>query len=123
MTRHLLIAAGAALLAVLLAAATGEGQRRAALIGACSASLTAFGSLLAMGRFAAGKKPVQAALAVMAVAFLVRILVVALGTLAVVRAGESVVAFVVAFFVPYFFFAAVEAWYVTSLGRGPGSPV
>jgi hypothetical protein len=29
---------------------------------------------------------------------------------------------VVAFFVPYFFFAAVEAWYVSSLGRGPGTP-
>ena len=103
MTRHLLIAAGAALLAVLLAAAAGEGHRRAALIGASSASVTAFGSLLAMARFGAGKKPVQAALAV-------------------VRAGESVVAFVIAFFVPYFFFAAVEAWYVASLGRGPGSP-
>ncbi|HEX7622462.1 MAG TPA: hypothetical protein VF400_02745 [Anaeromyxobacteraceae bacterium] len=122
MTRPLLTAAGAALLAVLLAAAAGEGQRRAALIGACSASLTAFGSLLAMGRVAAAKKPVQAALAVMVVAFLVRIVVVALGTVAVVRAGESVVAFVVAFFVPYFFFAAVEAWYVARLGRGPGSP-
>ena len=122
MTRHLLVATGAALLAVLLASAAGDGQRRAALIGACSASLTALGSLLAMGRFASGRKPVQSALAVMVVAFLVRIVVVALGTVAVVRAGESVVAFVVAFFVPYFFFAAVEAWYVASLGRGPGSP-
>jgi hypothetical protein len=121
-TRHLAIAAVGAALALALAFASGDGQRRAAVIGASSASFTAFGSLVAMGRFAAGRNPVKSALAVMVVAFLVRILVVALGTVAVVRSGESVVAFVVAFFVPYFFFAAVEAWYVASLGRGPGSP-
>lgn len=122
MTRHLAIAAGGAAAALALAAGAGEAQRRAALIGAASACLTAFGSLLAMGRSSAGRNPVKAALAVMVVAFLVRIVLVALGTVAVVRSGESPVAFVVAFFVPYFFFAAVEAWYVSSLGRGPGTP-
>ena len=122
MTRHLAIAALGAAAALLVAGVSGEAQRRPALIGAAAASLTAFGSLLAMGRFAGGRNPVKAALAVMVVAFLARIVVVAAGTVAVVHAGESVVAFVVAFFVPYFFFAAVEAWYVSSLGRRPGTP-
>jgi hypothetical protein len=40
----------------------------------------------------------------------------------VVKAGESVVAFVVAFFVPYFIFAAIESWYLHSLNRGSGTP-
>ncbi|HEX8910136.1 MAG TPA: hypothetical protein VF805_13110 [Anaeromyxobacteraceae bacterium] len=123
MTRQLAVAAAAAGLALALSAvAGGDGARRAALVGAASASATALGSLLAMGRFAGGRSPVKAALAVMVIAFLFRILVVALGTVLVVRTGGSVVAFVVAFFVPYFFFAAVEAWYVASLGRGPGTP-
>jgi hypothetical protein len=121
-SRYLLIAAGGAAAALALAAGSGEGHRRAALIGASSASFTAFCSLLAMGRFGSGKNPVKAALAVMVVAFLARIVVVTLGTVAVVRSGESPVAFVVAFFVPYFFFAAVEARYVSSLGGGPGTP-
>jgi hypothetical protein len=56
----------------------------------------------------------------MAVAFLVRIVLVALGTFFVVRAGESVYAFVVAFFVPYFIFSAIEGAFVHSLSRGTG---
>jgi uncharacterized protein YraI len=38
----------------------------------------------------------------------------------VTRAGESAVAFVVAFFVPYFAFAAVEGLFVHSLNRRTG---
>ncbi len=119
MTRHLAITcalSAAALLAALLAG----GVRKAALIGAGSVSATAIASLLFMQKGAGAKKPVQAAMAVMALMFLVRILVVALGTVLVARSGASVVAFVVAFFVPYFIFAAVEGAYVHALGRGPG---
>ena len=120
MTRHFAIAAIAAVITVGLSFAVGAVHRRGALIGSTAASFTAFGSLLAMNRF--GARSVKAALAVMAVAFLTRILLVALGTAAVVKAGESVVAFVVAFFVPYFIFAAIEAWYLHSLNRGSGTP-
>jgi hypothetical protein len=103
------------------ALASGAGYRKGALIGAAISGATALGSILAMGRFArSGQKPVQRALAVMTVAFLARIVLVALGTIAVVRAGESAIAFVVAFFVPYFVFAAVEGAFVHSLGRGTG---
>jgi hypothetical protein len=59
----------------------------------------------------------------MTVAFLVRIVLVALGTVLVIRAGESIVAFVAAFFVPYFVFAAVEGAFVHSLNRGTGPTV
>jgi hypothetical protein len=120
-TRHLVIAIVLAALAIALALLSGA-HRRPALVGATSASLTALGSLLAMARFArVGAKPVQAALAVMAIAFLLRIVLVGLGTALVVHAGESVVAFVLAFFVPYFAFAAVEAAYLHSLRRGTGT--
>jgi hypothetical protein len=44
---------------------------------------------------------------------------VALGTVAVVKASASVAAFVVAFFVPFFVFVALEAAYVHTL-RPPG---
>jgi hypothetical protein len=119
-TRHLVIACVLAAVAIGLASFSGA-ARRPALIGATSASFTAVGSLLAMARFArVGSKPVQAALAVMAVAFLLRIVLVGLGTALVVRSSESVVAFVVAFFVPYFAFAAVEASYLHSLRQGTG---
>jgi hypothetical protein len=119
LTRHLAITcalSAAALLAALLAG----GVRKAALVGAGSASATAIASLLFMKKGASAKKPVQAAMAVMALMFLVRILVVALGTVLVARSGASVVAFVIAFFVPYFLFAAVEGAYLHALGHGPG---
>lgn len=120
MTRHLALCIAFSAAAVALALLSGA-HRRPALIGAASASFTALGSMVAMARFArVGAKPVQAALAVMAVAFLVRILLVALGTALVVRSGESVVAFVLAFFVPYFAFAVLEAAFVHSLRRGTG---
>lgn len=119
MTRHLAITcalSAAALLAALLAG----GVRKAALVGAGSASATAIASLLFMQKGAGAKKPVQAAMAVMALMFLVRILLVALGTVLVARSGASVVAFVVAFFVPYFTFAAIEGSYLHGLSRGTG---
>ena len=44
------------------------------------------------------------------------------GVAAVSRAGESVVAFVIAFFVPYFAFTAIEGSLVSALGRRMGKP-
>jgi uncharacterized YccA/Bax inhibitor family protein len=121
--KHQVLTAAIALAFVVAALAAGE-HRRGALIGAAVSGLTALGSILAMARVArTGLKPVQGALAVMTVAFLVRIVLVALGTVFVMRAGESIVAFVVAFFVPYFVFAAVEGAFVHSLNRGTGPTV
>jgi hypothetical protein len=118
--KHQLLTAAIALGFVLAALAAGA-HRKGALVGAAISGATALGSIVAMGRLArSGQKPVQRALAVMTIAFLVRIVLVALGLFAVVRAGESVVAFVVAFFVPYFVFAAVEGAFVHSLSRGSG---
>jgi len=121
-TRHLLISAAVAALTLGLSAAAGAVHRRAALMGASAVSFTAFGSLIAMARSATAKKPVKAALAVMVIAFLIRMVLVALGTVLVIRSGESVIAFVLAFFVPYFIFAAIEGWYLASLPGGPGTP-
>jgi hypothetical protein len=95
-------------------------HRRAALVGALTASLTGLLSLLAMTRAAGAGRLVQRALVVMVVAFLVRILLVAGGTALVARGGEDVVAYVVAFFVPYFIFAAIEGAYLHSLSRETG---
>jgi hypothetical protein len=117
--KHQLVTAALAVAFVLLALAAGA-HRRGAVVGAAISGATALGSILALARFARGPKPVQRALAVLTVGFLVRILLVALGVVAVVRAGESIIGFVVAFFVPYFVFAAVEGLYVHSLGRGTG---
>jgi hypothetical protein len=95
-------------------------HRKGALVGTATASSTAFASLLLMGRSARARKPMNAALAVMVLIFLVRIVLVSLGTALTARAGESVVAFIVAFFVPYFIFAAIEGCYLHSLrGTGP----
>jgi hypothetical protein len=119
--KHPLLTAALAVVFVLAALAAGPAHRKGALIGAMLSGVTALVSIVAMGLFArGGGKPVQRALAVMTGAFLLRILLVALGTFAVVRAGESIVAFVVAFFVPYFVFAAVEGAYVHSLSQGTG---
>jgi hypothetical protein len=89
-------------------------------VGASTVSVTAFLSLVFMQRGARARKPLQASLLVMVVMFLVRILVVALATAFVWRAGESIVGFIVAFFVPYFIFAAIEGWYLHGLPSGPG---
>jgi hypothetical protein len=119
--KHQLVTAALAV-AFLAASLAAGAHRRGALLGAGISGATALGSILAMARVArSGAKPVQRAIAVMAVAFLVRILLVALGTWVVVRAGESIVGFVVAFFLPYFVFAAVEGAFVHSLHRGSGT--
>lgn len=121
MTRHLVVCLALTAVSIGLALASGA-HRRPALVGAASASLTALGSMLALARLERSRvKPMQAALLVVTVAFLVRIVLVGLGTAYVVRSGESVVAFVIAFFVPYFAFAALEGSFVHSLRRGTGN--
>ncbi len=117
--KHQLVTAALAIGFVLLALASGP-YRRGALVGATISGATALGSIIALARFGRGPKPVQKALAVLTVTFLVRIVLVALGVVLVRRAGESIPAFVVAFFLPYFVFAAVEGLYVHSLNRGTG---
>lgn len=114
--------ATAALAAGFLVAALATGaHRKGALLGAAISGATALASILAMARFSrSGKKPVQSALAVMVVAFLARIVLVAVGTFVVIQAGESIVGFVAAFFLPYFVFAALEGAFVHSLTRGTG---
>jgi hypothetical protein len=119
---HLLAAAFVASLAMGLALLSGD-ARRPALIGAAISSGTAIASLYAYGHFARGPtRPLQSALVVFGLAFLARLLLVAAGVAAVARAGESVVAFVIAFFVPYFAFTAIEGSYVSALGRRMGKP-
>jgi hypothetical protein len=119
--KHQLLTAAIAAAFVVLALLAGT-HRKGALIGAAISGLTAVLSILLVGRTARGPKPVQRALAVMTLTFLLRILLVAVGTILVARAGESITGFVVAFFVPYFVFAGVEAAYIHSLrhqGTGP----
>jgi hypothetical protein len=119
-SRHATLAALVAAAALGLSALAGQGGR-AALIGAGISSGTAVASLVAFARVGRSPvKPLQKALAIFVVMFLVRILLVALGVVAVVRAGGSVLAFATAFFVPYFIFAAIEGSYVHALGRGIG---
>jgi hypothetical protein len=118
-----MFAAILAILVVGLALASGSTYRRGAAIGAGIASVTALGSLVAMVRSA--RRPenqLKGALLVMVVAFLVRIVLVAVGGALVGRSGESIVAFIVAFFVPYFAFSAIEAMFLHSLSRTPGTP-
>jgi hypothetical protein len=63
---------------------------------------------------------VQHALLVFVVTFLVRIVLVGVTLAVLVRAGESVVPFVIAFFVPYFAFTAIEGSLLISIDRGIG---
>ena len=119
MTRHLQLTTLLAAIAIGASLLAGA-QRRGALVGSVSSGFTGVASLLFMQRGARGRKPMHAALAVMAAMFLLRILLVALGTVVVARAGESILAFVVAFFVPYFTFAAIEGSYLHGLSRGTG---
>jgi len=105
-----------------LGAALASGPyRTAALVGAAISGVTALLSVLAIGRTARWRRPMQGALAVMAGAFLVRLVLVALGTALVSAWGTGIVAFVVAFFVPFFVFAGIEAAYVHSLRHGTGA--
>ncbi len=120
--RYQVAAAILAAIVIGVSLASGAGYRRAAAIGAAIASFTALLSLFLMARSA--RRPEQqmkGALVVMVVAFLVRILLVAAGAFLVARAGESVVAFIIAFFVPYFVFSAIEVAFLHSLRRTPGS--
>jgi hypothetical protein len=107
----------AAALFVLAALFAGEHQVPA-VTGAAMAGATAVLSVFAMGRAVrAAARPTQRAIAVVAVLFLVRLVLVAVGTVVLVRAGRSAVAFVIAFFVPYFAFSALEGAYLHSLRR------
>jgi hypothetical protein len=121
-TRHFLLAAliaGLALSAGLLAGPASP----AALLGSGIAAGTALASLAAFGIFGRSRsRPLQRALAVFVGMFLVRLVLVALGLLHVHRAGGSVIAFVIAFFVPYFAFVAIEGGLVHALGRRAGNP-
>lgn len=122
MTRHLALAMGITVVAV-TAAMLAVPYRRGALVGALTSSTTALASLLLMQRSPRAPKPLQAALVVMVLVFLLRIVLVGLGVAWVVRAGGNVFAFVVAFFVPYFTFAAVEGHYLHTLSRSTRSNV
>jgi len=91
-------------------------QRGAALTGALIAGSTAVISIFAMGRAARSpRSATKNALAVMAILFLVRIVLVGLGVAQVGRAGA--VPFVIYFFVPYFAFTAFEGAFLHSLRR------
>jgi len=119
---HFLLAAFVAALALGLALLSGD-ARRPALIGAAIASGTGLASLVAFGHFGkSAARPVQNALLVFTAMFFARLVLVGAGVAAVARAHESVLAFVIAFFVPYFAFTAIEGSYVSALGRGMGKP-
>jgi len=112
------IATLAAAVLFVLAALLAGPYRAAATAGAVIAGLTAVASIFAMGRAArVPGNPTKLALAVMAVAFLVRLVLVGVGTVLVVKAGLDAIAFVVAFFVPYFAFTALEGAFLHSLRR------
>ena len=118
--KHQLLTAGLAALFIALALAAGA-HRRAALVGASISCFIAVASMLFLGRTVrTAEKPLKPALIVMAVAFLLRILLVAIGTVVVARAGEDVFAFVIAFFVPYFVFSAIEGAFLHSLRSHTG---
>jgi hypothetical protein len=118
--RHLAIALLLSALAIGIALASGV-HRRGALMGAVTACVTGLGSMIAVERAArAAAKPTQAALLVVVLGFLVRLVLVGLGTILVVRAGHSVAGFIAGFFLPYFALATVEGALVHSLRRGTG---
>jgi hypothetical protein len=119
---HVLAAAAVTALALGVALLAGE-ARLPALLGAAIATGTGLASLAAIGLVdrAAGR-PMQATLAVFAAAFLLRLVLVGAGVAVVARAGASAVAFVVAFFVPYFAFVAIEGSFVHALGRKMRKP-
>jgi hypothetical protein len=107
----------AAALFVLAALLAGE-HRAAAVTGAGIAGATAVVSIFAMGlAVRSSRNPTKGALAVMVVLFLVRLVLLGVGVALVARAGRDAVAFVVAFFVPYFAFSALEGAFVHSLRR------
>jgi hypothetical protein len=99
-----------------LASVTGE-YRFGAVMGSAIAGLTGLASILALRLTAGRARAVQLALVVVVAGFLLRLVLVALGTVVVVKASASVVAFVISFFVPFFVFVALEAAYVHTLRR------
>ena len=118
--RHQLWALGVVVAALALALVAGP-HRRGALVGAALSGAAGLLSMRYMGRTAArGARGAQQALLVMTIGFLVRIVLVALGTVLVVRTGESVPGFVAGFFVVYFVLAGIEGAYVQRLGRRAG---
>jgi len=115
--RHHAAAAAVTTLALGLALLAGE-ARLPALLGAAIATGTGLASLVAFGHFdRRAARPLQATLAVFAVVFLLRLVLVGAGVAVVARAGASAIAFVVAFFVPYFVLSALEGAYLHSLRR------
>jgi FtsH-binding integral membrane protein len=119
--KHQLLS-GLLALAFVVAAALAGDHRRAAMTGAGVAGLTAVAEIVLMG-FATGRarNALQAAWVIFAGAFLVRLLLLALATVIVGRAGWNVIAFVTAFFVPFFALSAIEWGYLHSLRRIPGT--
>jgi len=116
--RHFLLTAILALLAIGATFVCGS-YRHGALVGAFCSGVTALVSLLLMEKAGARTKGgLDAALMVMGIMFLVRIVVVALATVVVVRAEDNVFAFLVAFFVPYFVFAAIEVAFLRAIPGG-----
>ena len=117
-------AAALALAALALGAPLFAGPfSRPALVGAAMATATALASLYGFRRFGrSARRPVQSALVVFLVMFLVRILLVGIGVALFARAPSSAIAFVIAFFVPYFAFTAIEGSFVNSLNRGMRKP-
>ena len=115
--KHQVATAVAAVLFVLAAwVVSAQQHRTAAVTGASIAGSTAVVSIFALGWAARSKKnATQAALAVVVALFLVRLVLVGVGTVLVGRTGA--VAYVVAFFVPYFAFTAFEGAYLHSLRR------
>lgn len=109
-----------AVLFVVAALAAGD-HRDAALTGAVLAGATGVVSIFAMAR--AARRPGNAtlnAMLVMVVLFLVRLVLVGLGTLKVGRAGA--VPFVIYFFVPYFAFTVFEGAFLHSTRHSSGTP-
>ena len=118
--KHQVATALAALLFVLAARLLAGDQSAAAVLGASIAGSTALLSIVALGRAArSARNSTQSALLVVVALFLVRLVLVGVGTVFVGKAGA--VAYVVSFFIPYFAFTAFEGAYLHSLRRS-GTP-
>ncbi len=111
----------AVVVTALLGALASGAHRTGALAGVALGGVPGLLSIAAMGRWAGASGKVQGALAVLVLGFLARLLLVAVGTIAVVKTGASVPGFVLGFFVVFFALAAIEGAYVQRLGRRTGS--
>ncbi len=111
----------AAVVAALVGALASGSHRTGAVLGVALSGAAGLLSIQAMGRWAGAGARVQAALAVLVLGFLARLVLVAVGTIVVVKTGESVPGFVLGFFVVFFALAAIEGSYVQRLGRRAGS--